>query len=58
MKNLKDSIQVAIIFAVVLLCSVVFLKSVKASDFNEKDIRCLTEAICHEASIGDHDFYK
>jgi spore germination cell wall hydrolase CwlJ-like protein len=49
MKDLKESVQVAIIFIVILLCSIVFLKSVEASDFTEKDIRCLTEVIYHEA---------
>jgi spore germination cell wall hydrolase CwlJ-like protein len=49
MKQVSESLKVAVIFIIVLLLSVLFLKSVKAAQYSEKDIRCMTEAIYFEA---------
>jgi N-acetylmuramoyl-L-alanine amidase len=49
MKQVSESLKVAMIFIIVLLLSVLFLKSVKAAQYSEKGIRCMTEALYHEA---------
>jgi spore germination cell wall hydrolase CwlJ-like protein len=49
MKNLKNSLIVAVVFAIVLILSVATMKDVQAEPYNNKEIRCLTEAIYYEA---------
>ena len=49
MRQVSESFKVAIIFIIVLLLSIAFLKTVKAEPYSNKDVRCMTEAIYFEA---------
>ncbi len=49
MKDLKNSIIVALVFMVVLLLSILTLKNVKAEISYDDDMQCLTEALYYEA---------
>jgi len=49
MKDLKNSIIVALIFMVVILLSILTLKSAEAEISYDDDIQCLTEALYYEA---------